>query len=53
MAGMTGAGPYAWMIGRRFENACERLGLNKHKVPLATEHFHTPKPRAEQLSLFA
>jgi DNA repair photolyase len=49
---MTGAGPYAWMIGRRFENACERLGLNKHKVPLSTEHFHSPKPRAEQLSLF-
>src|SRR5665213_4112079 len=50
---MTGAGPYAWMVGRRFENACERLGLNKHKVPLSTEHFHSPKPRAEQLSLFA
>ena len=50
---MTGAGPYAWMIGRRFENACEKLGLNKHKVPLSIEHFHSPKPRAEQLSLFA
>ena len=50
---MTGTGPYAWMIGRRFENACERLGFNKHKVPLTTEHFHSPKPRAEQLSLFA
>ena len=32
--------------------ACERLGLNKHKAPLSTEHFHSPKPRAEQLSLF-
>jgi DNA repair photolyase len=49
---MTGAGPYAWMIGRRFENACERLGLNKHKRPLTTEHFRPPNPRAEQLSLF-
>ena len=35
------------------EIACERLGLNKHKVPLSTEHFRSPKPRAEQLSLFA
>ena len=31
---MTGDGPYAWMIGRRFEAACEKLGLNEHKVPL-------------------
>src|SRR4051795_4169327 len=49
---MKGTGPYAWTIGRRFEIACERLGLNKHKMPLSTEHFHSPKPRAEQLSLF-
>ena len=49
---MTGAGPYAWMIGRRFENACAKLGLNKHKRPLSTEHFRPPHPRAEQLSLF-
>jgi DNA repair photolyase len=52
-ARMKGTGPYAWTIGRRFEIACERLGLNKHKVPLSTEHFHSPKPRTEQLSLFA
>jgi hypothetical protein len=26
--------------------------LNKHKVPLSIEQFHSPKPRAEQLSLF-
>ena len=32
--------------------ACDRLGLNKHKVPLSIEQFHSPKPRAEQLSLF-
>ena len=29
---MTGSGPYAWMIGRRFETACERLGLNVRKA---------------------
>src|SRR4029079_9175624 len=49
---MKGTGPYAWTIGRRFEIACERLGLNKHKVPLSIEQFQSPKPRAEQLSLF-
>jgi hypothetical protein len=49
---MTGTGPYAWMIGRRFETACDKLGLNKARRPLATEHFRSPRPRAEQLSLF-
>ena len=29
---MTGDGPYAWMIGRRFEIAAERLGLNKRRA---------------------
>jgi DNA repair photolyase len=49
---MKGTGPYAWMIGRRFETACEKLGLNKERVTLTTEHFRPPHPRAEQLSLF-
>ena len=40
---MTGGGPYAWMIGRRFEVACERLGLNAGKTRLATEHFVPPR----------
>ena len=48
----TGTGPYAWMIGRRFETACEKLGLNQHKASLTTEHFRPPRARAEQLSLF-
>jgi DNA repair photolyase len=48
---MKGSGPYAWMIGRRFEIACERLGLNVEKVKLTTEHFRT-SPGAQQLSLF-
>ena len=25
---MTGSGPYAWMIGKRFDTACANLGLN-------------------------
>jgi hypothetical protein len=49
---MKGAGPYAWMIGRRFELACEKLGLNVSRTQLTTEHFRKPKPGTEQLSLF-
>ena len=49
---MTGTGPYAWMIGRRFETACAKLGLNQNKISLTTAHFAPPRPRAEQLSLF-
>src|SRR5262245_20122542 len=49
---MKGSGPHAWMIGRRFEVACERLGLNQAKARLTTELFVSPRPRAEQLSLF-
>ncbi len=49
---MKGSGPHAWMIGRRFEIACERLGLNQNKVKLTTEHFTPPRPQAQQLTLF-
>src|SRR6266571_1084071 len=49
---MKGSGPHAWMIGRRFEIACERLGLNAAKAKLTTEHFAPPLKPAEQLSLF-
>ncbi len=48
---MTGNGPIAWMIGRRFEVACERLGLNKTKVSTTTAHFR-PQPASQQLNLF-
>jgi hypothetical protein len=49
---MKGSGPHAWMIGRRFETACERLGFNQAKTKLTTEHFVPPRLRGEQLSLF-
>lgn len=50
---MTGSGPYAWMLGRRFETACARLGLNLSRTPLTTEHFVPPRdPTARQLELF-
>jgi DNA repair photolyase len=48
----TGAGPYAWSIGRRFELACERLGLNKKRTRLTLAHFHPPA-KTRQLDLFA
>jgi len=49
---MTGEGPIAWMIGRRFEVACQRLGFNATSVKTTTEHFVHPKPASEQLDLF-
>jgi DNA repair photolyase len=49
---MKGTGPYAWMLGRRFEIACEKLGLNAVKKQLTTEHFRAPKPDDAQMSLF-
>src|SRR6202040_3819059 len=49
---MTGSGPIAWMIGRRFAAACEKLGLNAGMSKLTTEHFAPPPRRAEQLRLF-
>ncbi len=49
---MKGTGPYAWMLGRRFEMACEKLRLNTAKRKLTTEHFRHPKPDDAQMSLF-
>jgi DNA repair photolyase len=49
---MIGGGPYAWMIRKRFEAACARLGLNVHRTALTTDHFAPPRRANEQLSLF-
>jgi DNA repair photolyase len=49
---MTGTGPIAWMIGRRFDIACDKLGLNKKRVKITTEHFLRPKRDGDQLNLF-
>lgn len=49
---MRGTGPYAWQIGRRFEIAAKRLGLNKARARLTTEHFRKPANGGVQLSLF-
>src|SRR4051812_26766063 len=48
----TGTGPMAWMIGRRFESACEKLDLNHTRTKLTTEHFSPPRREPDQLSLF-
>jgi DNA repair photolyase len=49
---MKGTGPMAWMIGRRFEIACDRLGLNRRRTKLTTDHFARPERGGAQLSLF-
>lgn len=49
---MKGAGPYAWQLGRRFELAAKRLGLNSVKKRLRTDLFRAPSGPGEQLKLF-
>jgi DNA repair photolyase len=48
----SGIGPYAWMLGRRFETAAERLGLNKRNLKLRMDLFKVPPKETGQLSLF-
>ena len=48
---MKGSGPYAWQIGRRFEIAAKRIGLNLEKRHLRTDLFVPAKKGAEQLML--
>jgi DNA repair photolyase len=49
---MRGNGPYAWQIGRRFEMAARRLGLNAEKRRLRTDLFVPPQEPTDQLDLF-
>ncbi|TPI45391.1 PA0069 family radical SAM protein [Mesorhizobium sp. B2-9-1] len=48
---MKGAGPYAWQIGRRFEIAAKRLGLNVERRQLRTDQFVAGASAGEQLML--
>ncbi len=48
---MTGSGPYAWMIGRRFEAAAAKLGFGKTKLKLRHDLFMPPARAGEQLQL--
>jgi DNA repair photolyase len=47
----VGSGPIAWMIGRRFEVACEKLGFNKTRTKLSVSHFEPPQRGPQQLKL--
>jgi DNA repair photolyase len=48
----VGSGPYAWMIGRRFELAAERIGFNKGRTRLRSDLFVQPATAKAQLDLF-
>ena len=48
---MRGQGPYAWQIGRRFELATKRLGLNAKSFDLRTDLFEPPVLPGQQMSL--
>lgn len=48
---MKGAGPYAWQIGRRFEIAAKRLGLNVERRQLRVDQFVAGSGAGEQLIL--
>ncbi|WP_026618461.1 DNA repair photolyase [Ensifer sp. WSM1721] len=48
---MKGSGPYAWQIGRRFELAAKRLGLNLTRRQLRNDIFVPPLGMGVQLSL--
>jgi len=49
---MRGTGPYAWSIGRRFEMAARRLGLNRSSLKLRSDLFVRPQEDRDQLNLF-
>lgn len=48
----SGDGPFAWLIGRRFELAAERLGFAKRRLKLDSSQFVPPVLAGGQLSLF-
>ena len=48
---MTGTGPFAWMIGRRFEVAAARNGFAAERLKLRTDLFRRPVAPGAQLSL--
>jgi DNA repair photolyase len=49
---MTGTGPYAELMRRRFELACAKLGLNRERLRLDTSQFRPPRRESAQLDLF-
>jgi len=51
---MRGQGLFADLISRRFDVACQRLGLNRERAPMDTSRFEPPRSEAQraQLTLF-
>ena len=49
---MEGTGPYAELLGRRFEIATRRFGLGRSGETLSFEHFRPPRGSRAQLALF-
>ncbi|WP_102110492.1 PA0069 family radical SAM protein [Oceaniglobus roseus] len=49
---MRGEGVYAELIGKRFDLACSRLGLDVALPPLRRDLFRVPPRPGDQLSLF-
>ncbi len=49
---MSGTGPYARLIARRFQLARKRLGLDGGEVELDVERFRPPIRPGDQLTLF-
>jgi len=51
---MSGEGIFADLISRRFDIACQRLGLNRERTPMDISRFRPPRTEAQraQLALF-
>jgi len=49
---MSGTGPFAGLLRRRFETACRRLGLNRERPFLDVDAFRVPAQRGDQTRLF-
>ena len=48
---MTATGPFAWVIGRRFEHAMAKNGYSAERSKLRSDLFRRPVAKGEQLSL--
>ncbi|MEM9734559.1 MAG: PA0069 family radical SAM protein [Pseudomonadota bacterium] len=49
---MTGLGPYAWQLGRRFDITAGKLGLAKMRMSLRNDLFQPPALAGTQLTMF-
>ncbi len=47
----TGTGPFAWLVGRRFQLAADRIGFNRKRLKLRTDLFARPAGPGDQLRL--